>query len=154
MHQSKLKSVLPSWFYLMIQSALVLGCMYLIGDATARAQRITASLSGTTRDSGDAAIPGSTVTVTNTGTHVSTAVKTDGEGQFVFSNLPPGPYSVTADATGFKHSIRSGIILDVDQTAHLDLMLRSSPRDPDLRCRSSHRQFEYRKSSPESEKPI
>ncbi|HTF63184.1 MAG TPA: TonB-dependent receptor, partial [Edaphobacter sp.] len=123
MHQSKLQSVLPSWLYSVVRFALVLGCVYLISDTAAKAQRITASIVGTTRDSSDATIPGSIVTVTNIGTHISTTVKTDGEGQFVFSNLPPGPYSITADATGFKHSVRSGIVLDVDQTTHLDIVL-------------------------------
>lgn len=123
MHQSKLQSVLPSWLYPVVRFVLVLGCVYLVSDTAAKAQRITASIVGTTRDSSDATIPGSIVTVTNIGTHISTTVKTDGEGQFVFSNLPPGPYSITADATGFKHSVRSGIVLDVDQTAHFDIVL-------------------------------
>lgn len=123
MHQSELKSVLLARLYPVVRFAVALGCIYLILYTTAKAQRITASLVGTTRDSSDATIPASIVTVTNTGTHVSTTVETDSEGQFVFSNLPPGPYTVTADATGFKHTVRSGFTLDVDQTAHLDLVL-------------------------------
>src|SRR6185369_15819689 len=123
MHQRKLKCVLPERLYSVIRFVLVVALIYLGGMSSAMGQRITASLVGTIRDSSDATIPGATVTVTNTGTHTSTTIKTDGEGQFVFSNLPPGPYSILAAATGFKRFVRSGVVLDVDQTAHLDLTL-------------------------------
>jgi outer membrane receptor protein involved in Fe transport len=92
-------------------------------ESVVSAQRITASLVGTTRDSSSAVIPNATVMVTNTGTNVVAKVQTNGDGQFEFLSLPPGPYTVTVNSTGFKQLVRSGLVLDVDQTAHLDLVL-------------------------------
>jgi hypothetical protein len=62
------------------------------------AQRITASVRGTVRDSTSAVIPNATVTVMNTGTRVTSKIQTNGAGLFDASSLPPGPYSVTVDA--------------------------------------------------------
>ena len=64
--------------------------------SVASAQRITASLVGTTRDSSSAVIPNATVMVTNIGTNVVVKVQTNGDGQFEFLSLPPGPYTAPA----------------------------------------------------------
>jgi hypothetical protein len=96
---------------------------FLISGLPANAQRITATLGGTIRDSSGALVPNGTVAVTNTGTQVTVKTQTSGAGQFTVSNLPPGPYTVIVDAPGFKRLVRSGITLNVDQTAQLDLVL-------------------------------
>ncbi len=107
-----------------VASLLVLPVMLLLASAfLAHAQRITASLEGTTRDSSNAIIPNAIVTIVNTGTQVTEKVQTNSDGQFDVPNLPPGPYNVTVDAAGFKRLVRSGLVLEVDQTAHLDLTL-------------------------------
>src|SRR5258708_17010196 len=105
---------------------LILACSVLVTFAdvsVAHTQRITASLVGTTRDSSSAVIPNATVLVTNIGTNGVVKVQTNGDGQFEFLSLPPGPYTVTVNSTGFKQLGRSGLVVDVDQTAHLDLVL-------------------------------
>jgi outer membrane receptor protein involved in Fe transport len=105
---------------------LLVICVTLLvaGQRVIHAQRITASLAGTVRDSSAAVIPNAVVSVTNDGTHVTVKAQTDGVGQFVVSNLPPGPYTVTVDATGFNRLVQSGLVLDVDQSAHVDLVLK------------------------------
>jgi hypothetical protein len=101
----------------------MLGVALLFAGHQANAQRITASLSGTIRDSNAAVIPNAMVAVTNDGTQVAVKVRTDGAGLFNVPNLPPGSYTVTVDAPGFKRLLRSGLVLDVDQNAQLDLAL-------------------------------
>jgi hypothetical protein len=91
-----------------------------VGAPSLLAQRITASLEGTVKDTNGAVIPNAAVAVTNTGTGVVTRANTTSEGNFSISNLPPGPYSVAVTAPGFKRLVRNGLVLDVDQTAHLD----------------------------------
>ena len=103
---------------------LTLAIMFLFADESQlSAQRITASLGGTIRDSSAAVIPGAMVSITNTGTQVTVKAQTNDAGRFDVSNLPPGPYTVTVDAQGFKRLVRSGLVLQVDQTAQLDLVV-------------------------------
>lgn len=108
----------------MIRLALVVGAALLFASATlTNAQRITASLVGTIRDSSTAVIPNATVVITNTGTQMTLKTQTGDDGRFSALDLPPGPYSVTVDAQGFKRLVRSGLMLQVDQNAQVDLVL-------------------------------
>jgi hypothetical protein len=106
------------WFFFAILLALL-----IFSTSAMQAQRITASLKGTVHDSTAARIPNATVTLTNTGTQANFKGVTDSGGTFDISNLPPGPYTVTIEATGFKRLVLSGLILDVDQTAGEDFTL-------------------------------
>lgn len=90
----------------------------------AQGQIVTATLQGVVTDNSGAAVPGATVTVTNTATGVSGTIKTDGGGRFVFASLAPGgPYAVTVKAAGFKEEQRKGITLAINQIANLSLSL-------------------------------
>jgi hypothetical protein len=51
-------------------------------------------LVGLVRDAQNAVIPGATVVATHEGTGVSREGVSDGNGEFVFSALPAGPYTV------------------------------------------------------------
>lgn len=98
-------------------------CLFVLAlliPLTAAAQRITATLEGTVTDANQGVIPNANVTVANTGTNVVTHTLSGADGTFVINNLPPGPYRVTVAAAGFKQLVRDGLVLDVDQTAHLD----------------------------------
>lgn len=97
---------------------LLLVCLPL-----ARCQRITASLNGTVKDTNGAVIPNASVSAINTGTNVVSHAQTNGEGVFEINNLNPGPYNVTVSASGFKQLVHTGLVLNVDQTANLDLAL-------------------------------
>jgi hypothetical protein len=60
------------------------------------------AIAGTVTDSTGAAIPNATVTATNTATNVSETRTTSGSGAYTIAPLPPGEYSVTVTASGFK----------------------------------------------------
>jgi hypothetical protein len=60
------------------------------------------SITGTVADSTGAAIPNATVTATNTATNVATTRTTTGAGTYQIAPLPPGIYTVTVAAKGFK----------------------------------------------------
>lgn len=85
---------------------------------------VTATLAGTVKDSSGAVVPGATVTLTNTDTNVSHAVKTDASGGYQFTLVPIGNYRVTTEQTGFKKNVHDGIALSVNQNAKLDIVLR------------------------------
>src|SRR5206468_1607424 len=72
-----------------------------------------------------AAIPEADVVVTNVGTNQSVTVRTDRSGTYVVPNLQPGTYTLEVSVTGFKHMVRSGITLQIDQRARVDAMLET-----------------------------
>src|SRR6185436_12962594 len=69
----------------------------LAGAATAtlNAQTFRGGIQGAVSDETGAALPGATVTATNTGTGLSRSVQTDSSGNYFFSELPLGEYNVT-----------------------------------------------------------
>src|SRR6185369_394385 len=80
----------------------------------AAAQTTTGSIVGTVTDPSGAAIPSANVIVTNEGTGIVVIrLQTDSSGNYVATALPPGQYSVTVEATGFKRSVNTGISLSV-----------------------------------------
>src|SRR5687767_5281058 len=81
------------------------------------AQAVTvAQLSGTVMDESGGALPGVEVTVVNTGTGMTRFQITNEQGSYVFTNLPIGPYVLTAKLTGFSTFEQSGITLQVGDT--------------------------------------
>jgi len=81
------------------------------------------SISGTLSDIGGATIPNATIKVTNTETGVTQNVVTNTTGFYEVDNLLPGPYSISASSAGFKSLVRSGIIIDAEQYARVNLTL-------------------------------
>jgi hypothetical protein len=85
------------------------------------AQSFTASLQGTIRDSSQAAVPGALVTLENEATGIRRALRSDDAGRYFIAQLPPGSYKLTVEAVGFRSSVRSGMILSVQQQATADV---------------------------------
>src|SRR6266581_3654176 len=102
---------------------LALGSLLFISSATASAQVTTADLVGTIKDTSGGVVPGVTVTLTNEATGVSRSVTTGDDGSYVFTSLPPGSYTLSAEAAGFRKVERTGVQLQVNQRAQVDLQL-------------------------------
>lgn len=88
-----------------------------------QAQTFTATVNGRVTDPSGALLPGARATIRNVATGWERATTTGGEGSFVLTLLPPGEYTLTVEAEGFKKEVRSGIILQVGQQARLELTL-------------------------------
>jgi hypothetical protein len=91
--------------------------------ATLTAQSDSAVLFGLVTDPSGSSIRGATVMLRNTGTGASRQYTTDDRGLFYFTLLPPGSYSVTAEAPGFKQYQDPAVRVRVAQVARLDLEL-------------------------------
>ena len=85
----------------------------LLTTGAAWAQLSTAQLSGRVTDESGAVLPGVTVTVTQTDTGFTRSDVTDGNGSYVLSNLPPGPYRLEMSLAGFRTYVQTGIVLQV-----------------------------------------
>ena len=98
----------------------VLLAALLLLPGTASAQ--TAELRGSVVDASGSALPGVTVTITNTATGVERVVVTDEQGVFRVPALQPGPYAVESSLTGFGSDTKQ-VVLTVGQVADLRVAL-------------------------------
>src|SRR5437773_3127560 len=73
-------------------------------------------ISGTVRDQGGAVLPGVEITATQTATGVTRTAVSNETGNYVLSNLPPGPYKVEAALPGFRTFVQTGIVLEVNSS--------------------------------------
>ena len=102
----------------------VLTLMVVLSAWPGRAQEVTARLSGTVKDSAGGAVPEAALTATNGSTGVVTRTTSGGSGDYVFPALAPGTYTLSVEKAGFTTGIMSGISLNVDQKASLDVVLQ------------------------------
>ena len=77
------------------------------------AQVVGARITGTVADSTGAVIVGAQVTIKNTTDGFTRVLVTNRSGFYSTPNMPPGPYSVTASAKGFKSEARTGLTVTV-----------------------------------------
>lgn len=88
------------------------------------AQQGRGTILGTVTDSSGATVPSASVLIVNTGTNANFQTQANAEGFYTVPGLPIGDYSVTAEMQGFKKTVRTGITLQVDQKAQVDLVLQ------------------------------
>jgi hypothetical protein len=89
----------------------------------ATAQSNSGSLRGTITDSAGNAVPNATVTATNQGTGQVTTTTSSDVGSYRFAVLQVGTYTVSASAPGFKKTDHTGVQIQLETTASLDVSL-------------------------------
>src|SRR5512145_3207904 len=94
--------------------ALFYGLIVVLLSASAVMAQATAQITGTVKDSSGGVLPGVDVTATQTDTNFSRTAVSDENGNYVLSNLPTGPYRLTASLSGFRTFQRTGIVLQVN----------------------------------------
>ncbi len=103
-------------------------CVFLsltiLGSEQAAAQQATALITGSVKDPTGAVVPGAKVTVTNSGTNVSRSTTTNKDGDYLVTLLPIGTYQLTVEQHGFEKYAQTGITLEINQNAHLDVVLK------------------------------
>ena len=87
------------------------------------AQSFTATLEGLVTDASGAVIPGAKVALVNEATNVSRNAVADGLGHYFFTLLRPASYPLNATATGFKTFERTGMGLELQRAARVDVQL-------------------------------
>jgi hypothetical protein len=81
------------------------------------------AITGTVTDSTGAVLPNAKVTATQKNTAIARTVLTNGTGEFNITSIPPGTYSVTVEATGFKRYLQDVVLL-ADQIRDMDIHLQ------------------------------
>ena len=96
----------------------------LIFATLASAQAVsTAQINGTVRDASGGALPGVTVTATQTATGLKRETTTDENGSYVLTNLPVGPYQIDASLQGFRTFRQTGLVLEVSANPTVNVTL-------------------------------
>jgi outer membrane receptor protein involved in Fe transport len=111
------------YFSLRAGLVLALGCLLGLAPSLALAQS-TGSLSGTAKDESGAVLPGVTIEAVNTATNASRSATTGADGFYTIPLLPPGTYNIKATLSGFSTFARSGVKVNVSETALVNVAMK------------------------------
>src|SRR6266498_1758218 len=109
--------------------------------------RDTAAIFGGISDTQGAAIPGASVTLTSTGTGQVRRIQTDESGQYLFSSLPIGTYSIVVEQPAFKRYERTGILLQANENVKVDIPLEVGDIKTTVSVDAAASQVEVRSST-------
>jgi outer membrane receptor protein involved in Fe transport len=84
----------------------------------------TGSISGTAKDDSGAVLPGVTIEATNAGTNAARTATTGPDGFFTIPLVQPGTYNVKASLSGFSTFSRSGVKVNVSETALVNVSMK------------------------------
>src|SRR5215813_1841623 len=110
----------------MTRNALLTICLAVLWSSivpAAAGQTGGGELTGAVRDQAGAAVPGATVTVTETRTNLQRVVVSNGDGAYTVPSLAPGEYRLDIELGGFKSVRREGIRLATGEKARIDFDL-------------------------------
>ncbi|HEX9112394.1 MAG TPA: carboxypeptidase-like regulatory domain-containing protein [Terriglobales bacterium] len=98
-------------------------CLVLALAVPVISQSTTGRILGFVHDQTGAALPAAHVIVTDVQRGITRTVTTDDSGGYVVPALPPGTYSVKAEAKGFKTVENPNVLLEVARDVAIDLSL-------------------------------
>lgn len=100
-------------------------CIALLFICSASAQDVAGSISGTVADSSNAVVTDANVTITNVERgYVARVLKTSAQGGYTATSLPPGMYSISVQAPGFRKSTLDNVVLHVSESLTANIKLQ------------------------------
>jgi hypothetical protein len=102
---------------------VVLLLIVLLASA-AHGQTVSGTVVGTVTDSTGLAVPGVDINAKSEQTDLVRTTKTNAEGYYVLTFLPPGTYEVTANIKGFQTIVKKAVAIDVNQNTVSDFRLQ------------------------------
>ena len=92
--------------------------------SSAFAQLTTADILGTVTDASGAVVPNANITLVNLATNETRTVQSNGSGDYSFSLLAVGNYSITAKANGFQAWVTKDLAVEAGDRARADVHLQ------------------------------
>jgi hypothetical protein len=86
-------------------------------------QAVNGTLLGTITDSSGGLVPNAKVTILEQNKNISRSTTTNESGNYIFPDVPPGMYTVSAEIAGFKRSARSNVEVQINTSPRVDLSL-------------------------------
>ncbi len=108
------------------QFAVVLAVLVALGlgSSLTQAQVLYGSLLGTVTDPNGAAVPGATVSITNTGTGQTREAVTNSNGEYSIINVLPGSYDVKVTKQGFTTYTLTGQTISANNALRADVTMK------------------------------
>jgi hypothetical protein len=94
-----------------LRTAALAVCSLLVFTAVGVAQTVSGSISGIVTDPSSLAVSGAAVRLTNSDTGAKATVVTGANGEFTFTALLPGRYSIVVEMKGFKKAEKTDLNL-------------------------------------------
>lgn len=82
------------------------------------------SISGDLTDPSGAVVPGAKVVLADQAKGFTFNTTSDDSGRYLFASIPPGTYSVSVEKEGFAKSVRTNIVLNVNQHVSANFQLK------------------------------
>src|ERR1700677_617049 len=101
-------------------SLLVVAALLIVPGALNAQTTISGDIAGTVTDPSGAAVPGATVTATDTATGAIKVVKSGDAGNYRVSLLPPGAYTISVTEGGFK-TTQLNVTVQLGQITNADV---------------------------------
>jgi outer membrane receptor protein involved in Fe transport len=102
---------------------LIAICAAISASATF-AQSTGGRIRGTVTDSSGGTVAAAKVVITNQANGFRRDTQSDGNGEYIFLEVPVGTYDIEIDQPGFKKYLRKGVILDLNQIVSVDIALQ------------------------------
>lgn len=118
-----LKGRILGSFTRLLVASIAIG-VFTLGGMPLVAQEVTGGITGTVTDQSHAAVPGATVTVTDTVRGTTWPTTTNSAGIYNLPRLPAGTYTVKASASGFATITKPAFELQMNQVARVDFELK------------------------------
>jgi hypothetical protein len=103
---------------------LFLAVSLLFANCVAHAQFDVGSVVGTIRDQSGAAVPGATITVTNTATNIENSTTSNSNGDYEVPSLHAGIYTISAKSANYAEAVAQNISITVGNRQRIDLELK------------------------------
>ena len=101
---------------------VTLGLIAVFAFSISAAAQSTGTLKGQVTDPSGAVVPGATVAILQSGGATHSA-KTSNNGTYEIGNLPPGAYTVTANAQGFTVFVQNDVQVNAGQVSQFNIAL-------------------------------
>jgi Carboxypeptidase regulatory-like domain len=114
------RAILHGW-----RRPVTLLAFLVLFTSAALAQLTTADILGTVTDATGAVVPNANIVLTNLGTNEKRTTQSNASGDYNFTLLPVGHYSVSIQATGFEASITKDLSVEAGDRARNDVHLQA-----------------------------
>ena len=132
LYQTSVARCLGNWNLQRLSIALALGLWMCSTIALAQLSG-KGGIAGTVTDQTGAVIPNATVTAMNGETSISATTKTNGGGDYHFTTLDPGIYSVTVTGAGFEKLVQENIHVNATESRAYNPVLTVGRAEVEIR---------------------